>query len=101
MNPTLIDEILRGKYDADLAHIAEVIHNRRKQVRYIEAHRIGCTLNGGDRVEITTIRPRYMIGEKGTIVKVNQTRAEVRMDNQCGRFGTSLTIPLTCLRKIS
>lgn len=54
-------------------------------------------LSVGDRVRIRgNIRPKYMVGIVGTVVKVNQTRVLVEFGPEAGRFANDkATVPMT------
>jgi len=88
MTTQLITDILNGKYDSDLEHIA-----RHKAVRNNKARIIACSSKTGDKFEILKISPQYLIGQKGIIRCIRQTRAEVDMDQPNGRFGEVLARP--------
>lgn len=59
----------------------------------------------GDRVKVKGIRPKYMVGRVGTIAKINQTSADVTLDDTSrigpryiGPDGT-VRIPMACLTR--
>jgi hypothetical protein len=92
-------EILNAK-DLTLDDIALIQHTLRvKQVRISNAQ-LG-TLEIGDTVRFTNIRPKYMIGEIGKISGWRGTKIEVQLQHSIGKFrnGTIL-VPATCVVKV-
>ena len=87
----ICESIVRGKFDASqLDGIAQAITFRRQQII--------SKLHIGDEVKFSArTKPTYLIGVKGTIVKVNTKRVKVRLDQPVGRFGSLIMAPKSLL----
>lgn len=90
--------ILDGKMDDSLDALTGAIRERRKQADNLK----GLFLKAGDRVRFNnTVRPKYMAGVMATVVRVNKTRAVVKLDDPTGRFGTgNTTAPFSLIDKV-
>lgn len=94
------DEILHvvrtGKADSVLSDLDRAIKARQRAK--------GSSFRPGDKIRLNdTVRPRYLIGASGTIVRVNQKRCVVNFDSgqDLGRFapGYGITVPFGMLEK--
>lgn len=89
MNETaelVIASIFEGDVDDDLDQIVAAVKERRSHL----AQRRKMLLSKGDRVRFTELtRPKYMIGELGTITERPRpgARLKVKLDRPLGRFG--------------
>lgn len=91
-------DIMTGKYDNHLSLISQVIGNRRNEL----ANRMKTMLLPGDRVKLTdTVRPNYLQGAKGTVVRHLNSRILVRLDYQLGRFSQEIRCPISTLEKVA
>jgi hypothetical protein len=92
-------EILRADLTIDdfgLIYDTLKVKQRRvanKQVQILEV---------GDRVRFTNIKPKYMIGEQGTVTGFASTRVVVKLDRPVGKFsGNDLRVPATCVVRLN
>jgi hypothetical protein len=93
MDKKLFENFINKIFDLDGEQIG-LLKIRMNTVKEIEAQKLKGTLVIGDRV--MAAGGRKLNGDKGTIVKVNRTRAQVRLDNDTRIWN----IPLTMLNKI-
>jgi hypothetical protein len=81
MNTTttsLINDIGKGVYDADLKTIAEYIRFREKHIApQAYQFRVGQRVWFNEKV-----RPTYLVGVSATITKINNTRVKLRLDDR-------------------
>ena len=102
-----VDEVCALIRHMDAASVRRVnveCVERIKYLRKVQTRQIAATLEPGDRVTIVRgIKPQYMIGVRGRIKRVLQTKVEVEFDpgQYLGRFAgsTSVRVPISCLRK--
>lgn len=83
--PSLLDAILGGLHDAELAEIAGAIRDREKIVQ----RRAASALSPGDTVKFSdSIRPKYLVGLPVTVVKINPQSIVVNCPSESayGRF---------------
>ncbi len=87
----ICESIVRGKYDqSQMDGIAQAITFRRQQ---LIPH-----FHVGDEVKFSArTKPSYLIGEKGTIIKVNTKRVKIRLERPIGRFGSLIMAPKSLL----
>lgn len=83
---------------------AEVVE-RIKYLRRVETRKVAATLEKGTRVKVVRgIKPQYMIGVTGRVLRVLQTKVEVELDpgQYLGRFqgAATLRIPISCLKTL-
>lgn len=84
--------ILSGDLDNDLQTIIDTARNRQEAAAFQN-------LAVGDKVKITNIKPKYLIGHVGTVVKFNQSRIVVDLGQTGTKFNGEVTIPAACLVK--
>lgn len=83
----------------EITDIGDALAIKRRSV----ASRFIRTLEEGDRVEVTEVKPRYLQGCRGTVVrKVVSGKVEIRIDDKYDtrRYGHTLICPGSILRKI-
>ena len=102
MTSTLIDQVLlalrSGHLDNEFDDIYEAISRRRKRIARDLFH----NLRVGDTVQINEhIKPKYMVGQTGTVVDKRQSKVEVEFDRPMGRFGQRVICPVTSLKKLT
>lgn len=101
-----VDEVCALIRNMDAASVRRVnaeCVERIKYLRGVEARRVAATLERGTRVRVKPgIKPKYMVGLRGKIVNVLQTKAEVEFDEgqDTGRFGRFVRVPISCLTVI-
>jgi hypothetical protein len=85
--------IVEGKYPQnELNAIAQAINHRREVLRPV--------FNVGDEVQfLSDTKPNYLVGEKATVIKVNNKRVKVKMLKPIGRFAV-VTVPKSLLEII-
>lgn len=110
------DMILDGHYDEDMDIISDALRSRREHVRAVQMAKTAATLRAGDTVQVVgRIKPRYLIGLRGTVERVDAKRAYIMwldsdrfmakryggrtLDNM-GPQRTAIGVPLSCVEKI-
>jgi len=93
----IIGNIVAGNHDAHLDAISNAIALRRSQL----SEQKKSSLCVGDIVRFNNkTKPRYMIGHKAKVTKINQKRVQVTMLNGgVGRFGSTIITPLSIIDK--
>lgn len=79
--PSLIDNIISGKYDNHLDRIIQACRERKENRIF--------ALKPGDRVKFgPTVRPKYLAGAKATIINWRQSRVLIQLDKSAyaGQF---------------
>jgi ribosomal protein L21E len=90
--------IKKGLLDNSLDDLYEAISARRKRIARDLFH----DLRVGDTVQINEhIKPKYMVGQTGTVVDKRQSKVEVEFDRPMGRFGQRVICPVTSLKKLT
>ena len=99
---TIVNDITRGIYDAELDSIQAAARQRKKLNNSAHAAVTMAKLQVGDRVVLKEIRPKYMMGQGATVIGKLRTKLEVKLDIACGRFGkdTPITVPASCVEKL-
>ena len=94
----LTEAIHNGEFDNDLSYLADVIKERRNYQAQTELR----TLVAGDTIVLDDIRPKYLIGAKATVVRINRTKVVATFNAPNGKFaaGTEVTIPAACVTKV-
>ena len=90
--------IRNGDFDEDLSVISSALKDRRsaKSTKTINGLSVGTRVQFNDKVA-----PKYMIGKKGTVAKINRTRVKVTMDDKSTRFGACPSTPVSIIDIIS
>lgn len=104
-----IDAIILGELDHGLDSILAAVQERRRSVGHggMRVGRSGAFHIGQEVVFNDRTRPRYMIGLRGTVTKVNDATVKVELDHsstlQAGRFGggTGLRVPFGLVDAVS
>ena len=92
----IVNDILNGRLDDHLHYLATVISERREEL----TSKVVSTLNVNDTVTFVNIKPKYMIGATGKMIRINRKRAVVQLNGSVGRFRGEITVPLNCLKKV-
>lgn len=83
----LLDTIANGELDEHLAALADAIHCRRELLHTIRSATALAELCIGDAVRINrNVRPRYLYGQDGVIVDLDDHSVTVRLLRPVGRF---------------
>jgi len=78
--------IRSGEYDHKLQYVADVVWREIKDRREEIGYDMAKSLNIGDHVEVTGhIKPRYMIGVRGTISEIVGRKVTVELDQHIRR----------------
>lgn len=111
----IVAAILAGEADEDLVSVYRAFKTRIRQVRRVEDLQKTAdalkSLSAGAVVEITKISPRYLDGQRCTVVRLQGTRAVIKWADPKlvaslsngrygGEFGPTTTIPVTALRRV-
>lgn len=82
----LVAEILAGEHDGDFDAIRAAIQTRERMLRPAKANSF-CI---GDEVRFNShARPKYLVGVKGVVKKVNPSSVVVSIGADGGRFANS------------
>lgn len=83
-----LDNILAGMYDDSLSLIERTISQRKDSL----TSRMVNTLNAGDVVTLTSLRPKYLVGLDATVVSVMGDKVSVRIQDspKANRFRNSV-----------
>jgi len=98
---SIISDINNGLHDHELAAIISAAQSRNSLT---PSPARNYTLVIGDRVVFNShVSPKYMVGQQGTVVKVNRSTVKLKLDNQIGRFKCfgNTKAPLSIIDKIS
>jgi hypothetical protein len=95
----MVKSIMNGDVDGDFDKIFDAVKARRSIVTRIRV--MTSDIKKGDRVRLVNIRPQYIIGATGTVTTIRQTRAVVKLDTSFPRFGSSPSVPINCLEKVT
>lgn len=98
MTTTTIDAILTGACDEFLEQVARAVTDRKRTLASV----LGYTLQVGDEVEFNaTTRPKYLVGVRGRVTKINGRSAVVQVGADGGRYAnTSPRANFTLLTKV-
>lgn len=91
----IILALATGNHDADLEKIKGVLEQRRSLQKDKVLLDLASSLKPGETVTFNNkTHPRYMIGLKAKVIKLNSTTCWVEMEDrsQAGRFGRSSKI---------
>jgi len=72
----LVDEILGGQHDQHLDAITEAASTRKKVLARVRA----MSIDIGDTVRTTNVRPKYLSGVKGRVVNKTDKNFQVELD---------------------
>lgn len=91
--------------ETDLELVVAGVKARRSQLRTLTTLEVVGSLNVGDRVKLTGLRPQYVNGATGTVESLAQTRFNVRLDDDVdprarARFGEVVRVPASALVKL-
>lgn len=102
----LVDEILGGQHDQHLDAITEAASTRRKVLARVRA----MSIDIGDTVRTTNVRPKYLSGIRGTIVSKSDKSFRIELDtNELSRvkakggdryldpFDSTIGVPHSCV----
>jgi hypothetical protein len=98
----LLDAIANGELDEHLVALADAVHARRELLHTVRSATAIAELCVGDAVRNDhNVRPRYLYGEFGVIVEVDDHRVGVRLARPVGRFRSGqLRCPPLVLEKV-
>jgi hypothetical protein len=86
--------ILEGRLDSYLDTLTSLIRTRKEMQTLA---RKSC-LSVGDTIKISeTASPKYIRGQKATIVKINRERVVINFDQKHGRFHRNVTCPVSII----
>jgi hypothetical protein len=90
--------ILEGKFDADLEKFQLIVKERRES----KARATFYTLATGDKVRfVSTVKPRYLAGQVGTIRELRQKKVTVDLDNPVPGFQRGIVTPVSLIEKVA
>lgn len=72
----IIRDIMKGDADDNLDGVLAAIRDRRQLAGRAAFH----TLRAGDKVRLQNLRPKYLIGMTATVIRKNNTRIVVTLD---------------------
>lgn len=86
---SLLDAIAAGELDEHLTALADAVHARHHLLATVRSAHALAALCVGDDVRINhTISPRYLHGQRGTIIDLDDQRATVCLHRPVGRCHT-------------
>ncbi len=99
---SLLDAIADGELDDHLTALADAIRARERLLDTVRSASALATLCVGDRVRIRPqVSPRYLAGQLGTVVAIDDRTATVRLPAPIGRFETGrVRCPALALEKL-
>ncbi len=95
----ILNEISNGEFDSMLDTIITSAQHRKKAVAI---NNVGL-LSQGDEIKIRDCRPKYLVGQRATVVTVRGDKVEVRMGYMPGRPRFSeavIAVPATMIERI-
>jgi hypothetical protein len=99
--------VVSGRCDPWLEEILSVVAERSRYVRQREAFERLRTLKEGDTVRVIgNIKPKYLVGQRGTVVALSDIRrrgfpmVEVDFGKPIRRYGAIITMPVSCLQVV-
>lgn len=93
----IVQQIEDGAFDNELRFLNDALKKRHAVVLAEQTATVAATVDEGDKVLLTNIKPKYLNGAVATVVKVNQTRAVVVLDEPVRKYTGEMTVPLCCL----
>lgn len=109
MKPETMEKVLKLIAQADedeLKILYTATHERSKLLRRITHIKALRTFEVGDKVRLVDIRPKYMVGLRGTIIAHQGTKFLVELDNPINRgskgrqWSKQLVVPPGCCQAI-
>ena len=98
---TVIRAITTGELDDALERIVFAVKERKRAV----ARTLLVTIEPGEKVELTGLRPQYLNGLVGKVTGTRGQRILVTLDNpaEAGRFASrgQLAVPSACIRRVA
>lgn len=104
MTLEIANDILTGKYDADLEVIVGAVKHRRETIATLTALTVKRDLKIGDHVKLNTtgLRPKYLNGALSTVKEIRDKNAGIVLDDKSISRGSGVwNIPLHCLEKVA
>lgn len=92
-----VNGIIAGAHDDLLDLLSDAIIARRKMQREQHAIDMRVQLQPGDRVALRNIRPQYMVGAVGTLVRVADNNTAIVDLPHSGRYGGETRVSLSCI----
>lgn len=94
---SLISDIHLGVLDSELAEIQQALNSRRHLIQLMKAADNLGTLQIGERVRTTGIRPNYLNNRPCTVIGFDGDKIKVDMGQRIGKYGQELSIYAACL----
>lgn len=93
----LVAAIATGKLDDKLPELSSLILDRRK----IAAKRLAYTIQVGDTVILSNIRPVHLNGQKATVTQVNRSTVTVKFLSDADKpYAPASRVPLSCCQVV-
>ena len=99
----IVKEIVAGRFDDDLDVISKAVKDRRAALNSVKMY----SFRAGDVVKFNSLtRPKYLAGTEATVVKVNQKRIVVKINEdfkyKARKYGYGeFTTPVSLVEKVS
>jgi len=90
-------QIRHGEFDDSLEAILDAVTERRKATRSVRVAQAFSGLSVGDTVRFNDkTRPKYLVGVEGTITRKRQSKVEVTIGADAGKFraGSPIVVPV-------
>ena len=92
-------ESIQNMDTEQLQQTSSIISLNYKAINAQQAREVASSIRLGDRVQLTNTRPQYLNGQQGEVVKLSESRADVKLDRgPQGKFRSGIVIaPLSTL----
>ena len=99
----LISSIYQGAMDDQIDGIYEALNARRKYLQARKSSEVASMISVGDRVRLTDVKPKYLVGVMGEAVAIEGGKAKVMLDRGVGRYHNAAPVgcPFSILEKVS
>ncbi len=94
----LVAAIATGKLDDKLPELTSLIRNRRD----VAAKKLAYTIQVGNIVVLSNIRPAHLNGQKATVTQVNRSTVTVKFLSDADKpYAPASRVPLSCCQLVN
>ena len=90
---------LRALSPDEVSAILPFFNSMLSMSRRAKSSAVMCVLEPGDKVQLSNIRPQYMNGSVGTVIRLKLSKVVCTFPNT--KWEKQVTVPASCLTKIS
>jgi len=94
---SIAKDIILGKHDAEITQIINAVRERQKLIRSANTAVNISEIEIGSKVKLKNISPKYMNGERATIIGKKRTKFTAKLDVPTDRFPGIFTISASCV----